>query len=106
MDLLGILTRTVLGLTTPAQPAPAHVVALPLVSIPTTATTSPLSAVDAVDKVQKFYATIKQVSAQFRQSVTYDTFGSTKHSDGTVFIQKPGKMRWDYLEKKKDGKVV
>src|SRR6185503_8833365 len=66
---------------------------------------APVQAADAVDKVQKFYAEIKQVSALFRQSVTYDTFGSTKTSDGSLYIQKPGKMRWDYVEKKKD-KVV
>ena len=55
-----------------------------------------------VDNVQKFYAGIKQVTAQFRQTVTNSTFGSKKDSDGTVWLKKPGKMRWDYLEKKKD----
>jgi outer membrane lipoprotein carrier protein len=53
-----------------------------------------------VDRVQQFYAGIKQVTASFRQSVTNETFGSTKASDGTVWIMKPGKMRWDYLERK------
>jgi len=42
------------------------------------------------------------VTASFRQAVTNNTFGSTKTSDGTVWIMKPGKMRWDYLDKKKD----
>jgi len=42
------------------------------------------------------------VTALFRQSVLNDTFGSTKTSDGTVWIMKPGKMRWDYVEKKKN----
>lgn len=96
MDLIGLLTHTFLGL---AAPAPAF--AAPVATVTTTAATAPTSAGEVVDNVQKFYAGIKQVSAQFRQSVTYDTFGSTKVSDGTVFIQKPGKMRWDYLEKKK-----
>ena len=54
-------------------------------------------------ELQQFYAGIKQVTASFRQAVTNDTFGSTKTSDGTVWIMKPGKMRWDYLEKKKTG---
>jgi outer membrane lipoprotein carrier protein len=56
---------------------------------------------DVVDNVQKFYANIKQVTAQFRQTVHISTFGTDKTSDGTVWLMKPGKMRWDYLEKKK-----
>ena len=107
MDILALLTRSLLALSTPAQPAPAqHIVSAPLLAqAGATAAPAAVSATDAVDKVQKFYAEIKQVSALFRQSVTYDTFGSTKSSDGSLFMQKPGKMRWDYVEKKKD-KVV
>ncbi|HLL23360.1 MAG TPA: outer membrane lipoprotein carrier protein LolA [Kofleriaceae bacterium] len=98
IDLFGIITRVVLGTSNPAQPAIAQ--SIPAIAAPgTTAATA--SANDVVDSVQKFYATIKQVTAQFRQAVTNDTFGSTKTSDGTVWIMKPGKMRWDYLEKKK-----
>lgn len=62
--------------------------------------TNPANPSDVVDQVQKFYSNIKQVTAMFRQEVTNTTFGSTKQSDGTVWIEKPGKMRWDYLEKK------
>ena len=107
MDLIGLLTKTFLGFANPA-PAPVHqVVTIPMVGAPTAvAAATPASAVEVVDKVQKFYGSIQQVSAQFRQAVTYDTFGSTKTSDGTLFIQKPGKMRWDYLEKKKKSTVV
>lgn len=106
MDLIGLLTRTFLGLMPPAAPAqaaPRAIVSAPVVSAPvaTVTATAPISASEVVDRVQKFYAEIKQVSALFRQSVTYDTFGSTKTSDGSVYIQKPGKMRWDYVEKKK-----
>ena len=107
MDLIGLLTKTFLGFANPA-PAPVHqIVTIPMVAAPTAvAAVAPASAVEVVDKVQKFYGSIQQVSAKFRQAVTYDTFGSTKTSDGTVFIQKPGKMRWDYLEKKKTNIVV
>ncbi|HSD88888.1 MAG TPA: outer membrane lipoprotein carrier protein LolA [Kofleriaceae bacterium] len=63
---------------------------------------APTTASAVVNEVQKFYAGIKQVTATFRQSVTNNTFGSTKTSDGTVWLMKPGKMRWDYVEKKKD----
>jgi outer membrane lipoprotein carrier protein len=106
IDIIGILARTWIGVT---SPAPAqHVATIPLAAAPgagsaAAAATAP-AALDAnavVGEVQKFYAGIKQVTAQFRQSVTNNTFGSTKTSDGTVWLMKPGKMRWDYVEKKK-----
>ncbi len=101
-DIFGIITRVMLG-TAPAQapaPAPPRIVTTaPLVAAPLASTSQ--SANDVVDNVQKFYANIKQVTALFRQSVTNDMLGSTKTSDGQVFIMKPGKMRWDYKEKKK-----
>lgn len=74
---------------------------------PTTATaaaTAPAAptATGVVDRVQAFYVGIKQVSAKFRQSVTNATFGGdAKTNDGSVYIQKPGKMRWDYYAAKK-----
>jgi outer membrane lipoprotein-sorting protein len=60
------------------------------------------TATGVVDRVQAFYLGIKQVSAKFRQSVTNATFGGdAKTNDGSVYIQKPGKMRWDYFAAKK-----
>jgi outer membrane lipoprotein carrier protein len=101
MSLLAILTRTALGLVPAAPagaPAAAHIApSAPLLAAPAV----PSTAAEVVDKVQQFYAGIKQVTASFRQAVTNNTFGSTKTSDGTVWIMKPGKMRWDYLEKKR-----
>jgi outer membrane lipoprotein carrier protein len=122
MSLFGIITRTILGLggLAPA-PAPAHdaqhfVPTAPLVAAPTAtaapaaaaapapgAPAVPSSAAGVIERVQQFYGGIKQVTALFRQSVTNETFGSTKTSDGTVWLMKPGKMRWDYVEKKKTG---
>jgi outer membrane lipoprotein carrier protein len=106
MSLLAIITRTILGLApSPASgpPAQLHIApSAPLLAAPG----APSTAAEVVDRVQQFYAGIKQVTASFRQAVTNDTFGSTKTSDGTVWIMKPGKMRWDYLEKKKTGVEV
>jgi outer membrane lipoprotein carrier protein len=62
--------------------------------------TQQATADSVVAEVQKFYASVDQVTAQFRQTVTLATYNTTKNSDGKVYIQKPGKMRWDYLEKK------
>lgn len=105
MSLLAILARSALGLLSPAPqtpavvPAPAHIAhSAALMAAPATA----LTAAETVDRVQQFYSGIKQVSAVFRQTVTNSTFGSTKTSDGSVRIAKPGKMRWDYVEKKLD----
>lgn len=114
IDIIGILTRTWLGVSAPATTA--QIQTAPLVATPAAGAATgsaaapapapaPVSASTIVDSVQKFYAGIKQVTAQFRQSVTNNTFGSTKTSDGTVWLMKPGKMRWDYVEKKKDNKV-
>ena len=92
--LLGLFVTAALGrapfMTTPAAGSAA-----------TAAAVSSMSASDVVDQVQKFYATIKQVTAQFRQTVHNSQFGTDKSSDGMVWLEKPGKMRWDYLEKKK-----
>jgi outer membrane lipoprotein carrier protein len=108
----------VLGLApAPAPTQPAIATSAPLFAAPTAAAaaapaTPPakaaasLSAAEVVDRVQRFYAGIQQVTAQFRQAVTNDTWGSTKTSDGAVFIAKPGKMRWDYLEQRKGDVVV
>src|SRR5687768_6147562 len=101
-DLFGIITRVMLGTASPAPNQPAIVQSVPAMAAPGT---TAASANDVVDNVQKFYANIKQVTASFRQTVTYETFGNTKSSDGTVWIMKPGKMRFDYLEKKQ-GKVT
>jgi outer membrane lipoprotein carrier protein len=61
---------------------------------------APESANDVVDQVQKFYTNINQVTATFQQTVHNAQFGTDKTSTGTVWIKKPGKMRWDYIEKK------
>ena len=106
-DYLIAIIRIALAASSPAAPAaPPAQPAIVEVAAPAVTAAPSNKANDVVDQVQKFYANIKQVTAQFRQSVTYDTFGSTKTSDGQVYIQKPGKMRWDYLEKKKDKVVV
>jgi outer membrane lipoprotein carrier protein len=101
MSLLAIIARTALGLA--PVPTSATLAFGPTAAPAAAATapaTAPASAPEVVDRVQQFYAGIKQVTASFRQAVTNDTFSTTKTSDGTVWIMKPGKMRWDYLEKK------
>ena len=117
IDVLGILTRAWIGLHSGPATAPHHFASTPLFGTPAATQAQPpatptptpagaVSAADAVAHVQQFYSAIKQVTAQFRQEVTNDTFGSVKSSDGSVWIAKPGKMRWDYVEKRKAETVV
>jgi outer membrane lipoprotein-sorting protein len=63
------------------------------------------SADEVVGKVQAFYATVNHLTAKFRQEFTNATFGDKKISDGTLWIMKPGKMRWDYFSKSRKGQV-
>ena len=84
-------------------------VATPAAGSAAAAATQPASSMtanDAVQQVQKFYARIDKVKATFRQTVKNATFGTQMDSDGTVWLMKPGKMRWDYLEKKTGGVSV
>lgn len=117
IDLFGLVTRALLALATPAAhapahtpaPAPAHVVtSIPLVGTPgPVAGAGQVTADQALDKIQAFYASISSVSAKFRQHVANPQFGTDKTSNGAVLIAKPGKMRWDYYETRKEkGKDV
>jgi outer membrane lipoprotein carrier protein len=107
-DLITYLALA-LGKPAPALPptAPAPI-ATPLAVAgarvflaPDASMTAPASAEEIIGKVQAFYANVQQVSAKFRQQVTNSTFGESRPSDGRVWIQKPGKMRWDYYAKAK-----
>lgn len=111
LDIIGILTRTWLDMHSPMpvqKPPVPHVQATVVMQTTagSAATATKPNAAQVVNDVQKFYAGIKQVTAQFRQTVTNNTFGSKKNSDGTVWLMKPGKMRWDYVEKKQNKAVV
>ncbi len=83
----------------PAKPAPAPVVATVRVAAAPTAA-------EILAGVQKFYASIGDVNAKFRQEVVNATFGRSDISDGQLWIRKPGKMRWDYYGKKQKDKPL
>lgn len=54
-----------------------------------------------VSKVQAFYKNTTQFSAVFRQTYVNKGFGDKSIKDGRLYVQKPGKMRWDYQGKGK-----
>jgi outer membrane lipoprotein carrier protein len=92
-----LIACTGLSLSLLGAPAFASPTATPAPAAPPAAA-APLTAETAVDNVQKFYAGIDHVTATFAQNVTNSTFGTTKPSKGTVWMAKPGKMRFDYDE--------
>ncbi len=102
-------TVSVLDSSEPAKPvavgarAPAEWTLLPAAAVRVAAG---LDANGVVGKVQKFYESTQRLTAKFRQTYTNETFGTTRVSDGRLYIKKPGKMRWDYYSKKnKSGKA-
>ncbi|HKE19051.1 MAG TPA: outer membrane lipoprotein carrier protein LolA, partial [Kofleriaceae bacterium] len=58
-----------------------------------------------VDRVQKFYQATPQFTAKFRQTTVLGAFGKTQTNDGRVYLKKPGRMRWDYVNKR-DKKTI
>ncbi len=59
-----------------------------------------LSADQVVQGVQAFYEDTDHLTALFRQVYTNQTFGRESVSDGRVWLKKPGKMRWDYQNRR------
>jgi len=57
---------------------------------------NPLS--DLVQKVQSRYERTVDWKADFQQITVIEGFDSPIRSRGTVYIKKPGKLRWDYSE--------
>lgn len=106
IDFIPVFTRLVFGLVTPLAATPAagsaaaH--ATPAAAPAPAPAPTAAAATAAVDNVQKFYANVTQVSAVFSQTVTNTAQANTKTNSGNVWLAKPGKMRWDYLAKKKD----
>jgi outer membrane lipoprotein carrier protein len=72
----------------PAPPATKPQLATPIAAGP--------SAAQVVADVQKYYNATNKFEAHFRQKYTNTIMGKTSISDGKVYIEKPGKMRWDY----------
>jgi outer membrane lipoprotein-sorting protein len=65
---------------------------------------APKTAPQVLADVKKAYATVTDLSASFEQTVTNVTFGTTKTSDGQVWLRRPAKMRWDYYATARKGK--
>lgn len=49
---------------------------------------------DLAQQVDRHYNKLKSLKAQFTES--YEGLGRTRTESGTLLLQKPGRMRWDY----------
>lgn len=70
----------------PAAPAPAA------------AEAAAPDAAQVVEGIQNFYATTKDLKAQFTQTYTYKVHDRSQTSSGVVFFKKPRMMLWDYQQ--------
>jgi chaperone LolA len=52
--------------------------------------------------VHSYYAKAPQLTAKFKQVVTYATYNTAKTTSGNVYVKKPGDVRWDYLKPDKN----
>ncbi|MDH5299988.1 MAG: outer membrane lipoprotein chaperone LolA [Gammaproteobacteria bacterium] len=50
------------------------------------------------DALQSFFAGLKSYQADFMQKVSNSQLGSVNQAKGKLFIQRPGKFRWDYVQ--------
>jgi outer membrane lipoprotein carrier protein len=66
---------------------------------------------EVVGRVQKEYEKILSLTADFTQESNNKMTGQTQTARGTVYFEKPGRMRWDYASEPKnqwvsDGKTL
>jgi outer membrane lipoprotein carrier protein len=65
--------------------------------LPVSSGASELPPEEIARQLQKTYERTTSMTANFRQSTAVRMSPREKHGSGTLAIQKPGRMRWDYL---------
>src|SRR5436853_1779092 len=53
---------------------------------------------EIVNKVETRYRKMTDLTADFNQSTTVKGFATALQSSGRIYLKRPGKLRWDYLE--------
>src|SRR5206468_3568758 len=53
---------------------------------------------EVVKKVQARYEKTRDLQADFKQSTRIEGFATPITSSGRLYIKKPGRLRWDYLD--------
>lgn len=59
---------------------------------------SNLAASEGYAKLHRFFGSLTTLSAKFEQSVLNQEHTQATRSQGTFFLQRPNKFRWDYTE--------
>lgn len=101
------LVLAALALGTPAWiasdviAAPSHAIAQ---DSPPAAAATPVTAELVAARVQRFYDQTRTVQARFQQHFWIRAHARTQSSRGTIVIQRPGRIRFDYAQP--SGKVV
>lgn len=58
------------------------------------------SPADTLAEVQASYKDVKGMTGSFTQTVTRTTYGTTSKTRGNLYLARPDKMRWDYVDAK------
>ena len=53
---------------------------------------------EIVNKVETRYRKMTDLTADFNQSTTVKGFATALQSSGRIYLKRPGKLRWDFLE--------
>lgn len=53
---------------------------------------------EVIKKLQARYEQTRDLQAEFKQSTQIEGFGTPISSSGRMYIKKPGRLRWDYLD--------
>lgn len=51
-----------------------------------------------IDGLQKTYESLESLSANFTEEVFYEAVNQSAVATGRVYLKRPGKMRWNYVE--------
>jgi outer membrane lipoprotein carrier protein len=81
-----LIVVALLGLFAPAYAQPAW---------------AKLTPAEVATKVESTYKDAASVTATFAKTQVNATFGTTTVTNGTVAFQRPGKMAWEFVDKKK-----
>jgi len=90
----------------PVEPAPSSVASSAASSAPAAAPELPPAAPNSADavaeKVDAIYGPIQRFSARFEQKYTAKIAGTTKNSEGSCLIKRPGKVSFSYQKPNKN----
>ena len=60
-----------------------------------------LDAAAVVERIQEWLDGTRDMEARFEQTMTSGALGTGVEESGRMYLQRPGRMRWDYLEPEK-----